>query len=815
MTVTLTLSSQDADHCSSPPHTARSAAYHFRPLHAFNVDFIDRAVKVFNDHNYEPIAALQEISRSTPEDFRIVHWNSKERKAFESVLKDWGCELRQMKKAIPTKPYYDIVRFFVTWKNEKLMEQRRAEKQAAEKAAKAGKGAKSATFDRDGSPSIPRAISPTMSVYDEKTIKATPTISCRMCETKSSSFWYKGPSVWTNRFLCDSCGLYWRKYAAEQTPVDLIATNPRKHVIEDNSLGVAPPIKIVKLAALKAADTNKAAAGAQSGAAAAAAAAAKATPPAPAPYVKPDPIRCVMCRKLEPKKRLQQCRQCSLSVHQGCFGLSDEELAAEIWFCDACTNERTLDAALVPRCTLCPPLPRADPTKAAATTTASNGASSTSTPTLTAAAARVRNTDVSSSPLSATSSSAEPPLTALDAYKPTECNNWAHAICAVWMPDILFTDTEKLKLVEGAGSLPYWRYASTCEVCNRPGGACIQCSDSTCKRTFHVSCAFAHSSYSFGFEIHPVKTSRKDQVATAGFKSEHGHWTALAFCKAHKEQVKEKQTYDLAEVDGKTGLTALQTYVRSHKAAIAPAAGPAATAGGGNAAAAAATATPAGAAAGDATYALLRRAKRFDAVFTSEADNNGVRAAGGPSAAAPSNTSTPSRHAGTAGPSRSTVAHPPSATSSQASQSSSTSSTTTSRRAKHCVRCETTFSPIWWPVSGRSTTLNPTDNMSLDHLLVDDTALLPLNATRPPVSQQPRERAVCCNICRFSLESVAKALERGDGEGEGEDDGDVLMENGAVEGSSSSSSQAQNGGGAGGGSAAVGSGGGPSLVAAV
>lgn len=599
-----------------------------------------------------------------------------------------------------------------------------------------------------------------------------------MCDTKASAFWYKGPSVWTNRFLCDSCGLYWRKYAAEQSPTDLVATNPRKHIIEDNSsLGVAPPIKLAKVP-LKAHETNKVGSGAHAASSSSAAASSPAaTPLPPPPPARLEPIRCVMCRKMEPKKRLQQCRQCSLSVHQGCFGLTDEEVAADVWFCEACTNERTLDAALVPRCTLCPPLQRVDPTKAAAASTpkisaatvgASKANGSTTTQTLTPAnsaagsASRARNADgPTSSPLSSTSAataaSNEPPLSVLDAFKPTECNNWAHAVCAVWMPDVLFTDTERLKLVEGVGNLPFWRYAATCEVCNRPGGACIQCSDSGCKRTFHVSCAYAHSGYSFGFEINPVKTSRRDQVVTAGFKNEQGHWSALAYCKTHKELIKEKQTYDLAEVDPKTGLTALQTYVRTHKGAIA--APPQAAAGGANAPAAASAASSA--AAGDATYALLRRAKRFDAVF---GETEGVPKPGPPPTAA-SAPATPARLSSSSKPISSTPLGP-------ASRSNGAPAPPKIPKPypKHCVRCDTTFSPIWWPVSNRSTATDGSQGSS------QSSSSNSHGTTRPPSSQQPKERAVCCNICRTSLESVAEAAERRNDTGGGKDDEDEEME---------------------------------------
>ncbi len=42
------------------------------------------------------------------------------------------------------------------------------------------------------------------------------------------------------------------------------------------------------------------------------------------------------------------------------------------------------------------------------------------------------------------------PLGALDAFKPTECNNWAHVLCSVFIPEVVFSDTTRLKTVDPA-----------------------------------------------------------------------------------------------------------------------------------------------------------------------------------------------------------------------------------------------------------------------------------------------------------------------------------------------------------------------------
>lgn len=584
-----------------------STAFHFKPLPLYNVDFIDRAMRVYSNPNTEPIQALAEVSSSTAEHFRIVHWSQKERRAFDAGVREYGCELRQLRKLIPTKKPSDIVRYFAVWKTERLKEQHAAEKLAIEKASEKGKTAIAAspsgvdaTLQGPSSTSslrpdsTNRAVSPALSLYDDDTVRKTPSVSCKMCSTSSAPFWYKGPWAWTNRFLCDYCGLYWRKYAAESSPTDLIATNPRKHAMAPSSdtpagLGVAPPIKVSK--------TSRAGDVKSGSTAMVSSSSAESTVIAAPVLEKPDPIKCVLCRRMDPKKKLQQCRKCSLSVHQGCFGLSDEETAQDIWFCEACTNEKKLEAALVPKCVLCP---------------------------------SVRKTKTATPANAAAASTTTEPLTGLDAFKPTECNNWIHLICSVFMPDLLFADAVRFQPVEGAGHLPLWRYHATCEICNTSNsGACLTCSDSSCKKAFHISCAFERSprDYEFGFEIHPVKMTRRDAVDMAAFKQESGHWSALVYCKSHKESMKERgQIYDFNEVDPKTGLTALQTYVRSHKSvqassppaaatAAAPATAPSSTPTAGKDAPAASANTSVASSAADQTYALLRRAKRLDQVL--------------------------------------------------------------------------------------------------------------------------------------------------------------------------------------------------------
>ncbi|PWN43695.1 hypothetical protein IE81DRAFT_322100 [Ceraceosorus guamensis] len=557
----------------------------FAHIPAHDVDFMDRALQVLASRAGNPALGLQALSASTPEDFRQVHWSQKETRQFDQVMKDYNADMRQLKKAVPTKTYGEIVRQFYSWKCKRLREVLDKEAQEeAELASKTGKVVrKSGAQSLAPAPTPPstRAVSPSLSVFGDASI-SNPT--CYMCSTHQSQVWYKGPYSWPNRYLCTHCGLYWRKYAAESTSTqELVAINTRQKAAALNAageeeLGVQPPAKSAKM----------------SKTASARAAAARTTPPTraapvapPPPPPKPDPIKCVMCEKMEPKKTLQQCRQCTLSVHKGCFGLTDEEVAAEWWQCEACSNEKALDAALTPGCVLCPSLPRAK--SFGATDAAGQGDKALS---------RARKGGVDAN---GTDESATRTPTVLDAVKPTEGNNWVHLICAAFIPEIVFTDPARLRLVEGVGNLQWWRYNSECDLCKTRFGACVSCAEPSCRKTMHVSCAWtAQPSVCMLFDFTAVKVSRKDIVPTASFKGESGHINAMLWCKEHKHigESKKPTTHQLTDIDPETGKTLLQIYAETHKHTASPGIPREVVA------------------AADQAYALLRRARRYDLMLS-------------------------------------------------------------------------------------------------------------------------------------------------------------------------------------------------------
>lgn len=270
-----------------------------------------------------------------------------------------------------------------------------------------------------------------------------------MCSTSSSSFWYKGPFAWQNRSLCSSCGLYWRKYAAESSIAESIVASHKRQAAamaaaEEKELGVAPPpVKMLK--------SNKETKVPQ-------------TQPTTVTEKTATPTKCLFCRRLQPIKKLEQCTQCTMSAHQGCYGITEEDLSIEGgWQCDACANEKTLDAALVPRCVLCPKEkePEEDEQQAKKADRLLNGElppdASDRPHGNSLQARRIKQgkygTDAKTT-IDQQYSRSIPGISALEAFKATECNNWAHLVCALWTPGVSFVDSKKMSLVEGIGNLP-------------------------------------------------------------------------------------------------------------------------------------------------------------------------------------------------------------------------------------------------------------------------------------------------------------------------------------------------------------------------
>ncbi|XP_077939140.1 bromodomain-containing protein 1 isoform X2 [Gasterosteus aculeatus] len=76
------------------------------------------------------------------------------------------------------------------------------------------------------------------------------------------------------------------------------------------------------------------------------------------------------------------------------------------------------------------------------------------------------------------------------ALKKTDDDRWGHVACALWVPEVGFSDTVFIEPIDGLRNIPLARWKLTCYLCKEKGaGACIQCDKINCYAAFHVSCA--------------------------------------------------------------------------------------------------------------------------------------------------------------------------------------------------------------------------------------------------------------------------------------------------------------------------------------
>ncbi|XP_077373877.1 bromodomain-containing protein 1-like isoform X2 [Festucalex cinctus] len=76
------------------------------------------------------------------------------------------------------------------------------------------------------------------------------------------------------------------------------------------------------------------------------------------------------------------------------------------------------------------------------------------------------------------------------ALKRTADGRWGHVACALWVPEVGFSDAVFVEPIDGVGDVPPARWKLTCYLCKEKGaGACIQCDRANCYAAFHVSCA--------------------------------------------------------------------------------------------------------------------------------------------------------------------------------------------------------------------------------------------------------------------------------------------------------------------------------------
>ncbi|OCH85881.1 hypothetical protein OBBRIDRAFT_890870 [Obba rivulosa] len=323
-------------------------------------------------------------------------------------------------------------------------------------------------------------------------------VSCGACRTRESDTWWKAPKGLPSGVLCDNCGLSWRKYA------DLNVRPVREEVLAKTKAGDKREGTPLNGPSVKRAKTLSSA---------------TATPPPNGPSPAAPQLRCLACQKNGPVGKVLRCRQCQFRAHAGACGVVTDPSTVESWVCELCQNEKTLEASLNPECLLCP---------------------------------RARK-DAKRKTIY------PPPDSYLRACKPTEGQAWVHVVCSVFMPEVVYSDASRLRLVEGISTIPQYRWTNKCTLCDADEGAVVRCAE--CPAEFHVSCAWRQG-HKFGFEMQQVKASRRDTTTMVDFNDDTGCMVPLIICKGHTNH--RRELYEICDTN-EFGETALQVYCRNYK----------------------------------------------------------------------------------------------------------------------------------------------------------------------------------------------------------------------------------------------------------
>lgn len=362
-----------------------------------STNFLDRALKVLSQNKFNFATSLDSLkSHHEPDMIGDVRFTKEEVRKFEDGAAKHGSDLRAIRKQfLKSKPHWQIVRFYYTWK----FTQRGTEIWGNHQGRKGVKKRAQTSW-------IDIADDEDDSAFDnDKAITKKRRFHCNFCLTRSSRQWRRAPGVAAGQTvladpkggkdkanqlvvaLCQRCAYLWRRYALAWEDPDDFAKSViqsggrawkrrtdeemlRDLVMANEATGVptsiiaaqaAAAIGIIVTVPLEPKKKPKTHDGGDS------------TPNQEPPKKKPPPVvvprpptpppepvppkwrelPCAVCRYLPlPTEQMLTCKECKLTVHSHCYAITDQANPSR-WVCDTCMNDKHMQNSLASLPTSC------------------------------------------------------------------------------------------------------------------------------------------------------------------------------------------------------------------------------------------------------------------------------------------------------------------------------------------------------------------------------------------------------------------------------------------------------------------------------
>ncbi|ESZ99533.1 hypothetical protein SBOR_0098 [Sclerotinia borealis F-4128] len=588
-----------------------------------STNLLDVALQLLYTNNFDVDGALEALSKTDKKIFKEPELSSAELKKFEDGVAKFGSEWLNIKRHVKTMSPADVVRFYYTWKKTDRGKHvwgnysgRKGKKEAKKVEAALGKLQDDIADDHDDS-----------AFDNDKVLQKKKGFQCKFCSIRSSQRWRRAPATPAGTTvpenpnskgaskekgnqlvlaLCQRCAELWRRYAiiyedVEEVAKKVAASGGRaskrkldeeflrelKAANEDfGQMGIIPtaaplstgstPAPVLPVTATSEPPKKKVKANLDSkdnsdsaldnGAIVTPAQpkkkpmVEKPPPPPPPPPEAPKPkiLPCAVCGQMEPLgDQHLSCKECRMAVHRNCYGVVDSRSPSK-WTCDMCQNDKDPKVSIQYKCVLCPiestEYDFVEPPKLSHKKKSEKERERD----------RVEreNAQKAADYFRKKQEEYNKPVNPREPLKRTANNNWVHVTCAVFTPEVKFGDAKALVPSEGIPSIPSSRYDEVCKACKKKGGACVNCY--SCRAPVHVECAHQNG-YILGFDIAPVKGSRRDQHNIVNINGEIGAMSAAIWCKEHVPT--KTIVHRMHDIVDETGLNALQLYVQNFKQA--------------------------------------------------------------------------------------------------------------------------------------------------------------------------------------------------------------------------------------------------------